>query len=116
MRSIIKRLLSITIASLGLGLSLAAIAQQYPAKTITIIVPFSAGGGMDTVARLLAENIKNTLGQTVIVDNNDPYSLKDVTISAIQDSSQPSVQPDNVRPPKGVPVGPNTYPNTSPGP
>ena len=47
----------------------AAMAQDFPSKTITIVVPFSAGGGVDTVARLLAENLRGTLKQNVIVDN-----------------------------------------------
>ena len=44
-------------------------AQDFPSKTITIVVPFSAGGGVDTVARLLAEKLRTTLKQNVIVDN-----------------------------------------------
>jgi tripartite-type tricarboxylate transporter receptor subunit TctC len=47
----------------------AVMAQDYPSKTITIVVPFSAGGGVDTVARLLAEKLRVTLKQNVIVDN-----------------------------------------------
>ena len=46
-----------------------AIAQEFPNKAITIIVPFSAGGGVDTIARLLAENLRGSLKQNVIVDN-----------------------------------------------
>lgn len=46
-----------------------AMAQDFPSKTITIVVPFSAGGGVDTVARLLAEKLRTTLKQNVIVDN-----------------------------------------------
>jgi tripartite-type tricarboxylate transporter receptor subunit TctC len=53
----------------SLGIAPAALAQDYPSKTITLIVPFSAGGGVDTVARLLAEKLRSTLKQNVIVDN-----------------------------------------------
>jgi tripartite-type tricarboxylate transporter receptor subunit TctC len=46
-----------------------ASAQVYPAKPITIIVPFGAGGPADTLARLLGERMKTTLGQNIIVEN-----------------------------------------------
>ena len=46
-----------------------AFAQTYPAKPITIVVPFAAGGPTDTLARLLGEHMRKTLGQPVIVDN-----------------------------------------------
>ncbi|HEY1231370.1 MAG TPA: tripartite tricarboxylate transporter substrate binding protein [Ramlibacter sp.] len=41
----------------------------YPSRPITIVVPFSAGGGVDTMARLLAEKLRGTLGANVFVDN-----------------------------------------------
>jgi len=44
-------------------------AQNYPARPITIIVPFSAGGPSDAMARILAERMKMTLGETVLVEN-----------------------------------------------
>ncbi|MFC4274612.1 tripartite tricarboxylate transporter substrate binding protein [Achromobacter aloeverae] len=44
-------------------------AQAYPAKPVTIIVPFSAGGGVDVMARLLAEKLRVTLKQNIIVEN-----------------------------------------------
>lgn len=47
----------------------AAIAQDYPNKNITIVVPFAAGGPTDTVARLVAQSMSGTLKQTVIVEN-----------------------------------------------
>jgi tripartite-type tricarboxylate transporter receptor subunit TctC len=48
---------------------LAAIAQDFPTKAITIVVPFSAGGGVDAIARLLAEKLRVGLNQAVLVDN-----------------------------------------------
>ncbi|MFN7024085.1 MAG: tripartite tricarboxylate transporter substrate-binding protein [Pseudorhizobium sp.] len=44
-------------------------AQTYPDRTITMVVPFAAGGPTDTVARLVAEAMSNDLGQQVIVEN-----------------------------------------------
>ena len=44
-------------------------ADEYPSKTITLVVPFSAGGPTDTVARLIAVPMSKTLGQTIIVEN-----------------------------------------------
>jgi tripartite-type tricarboxylate transporter receptor subunit TctC len=52
----------------GAGLNSAS-AQDYPTGTITIVVPFSAGGPTDTVTRLVAEPMSRTLGQQVIVEN-----------------------------------------------
>jgi tripartite-type tricarboxylate transporter receptor subunit TctC len=44
-------------------------AQDYPTRPITLVVPFPAGGSIDTVARVLAERMKGALGQPVIVEN-----------------------------------------------
>ncbi len=48
-----------------------ALAQDaaYPTKPLTIVVPFSAGGGVDVMTRLLAEKLRASLGQVVNVDN-----------------------------------------------
>ena len=47
----------------------AAGAQSYPSRSITIIVPFAAGGPTDTLARILGEHMRASLGQPVIVEN-----------------------------------------------
>jgi tripartite-type tricarboxylate transporter receptor subunit TctC len=46
-----------------------ALAQEYPAKTITIVVPLAAGGGTDLLARVLAAKLRDRFGQPVIVEN-----------------------------------------------
>jgi len=50
-------------------LSAPAVAQNWPTKPVTIIVPFAAGGSTDVVARLLGQKLGELWGQTVIVDN-----------------------------------------------
>ncbi|WP_454628112.1 tripartite tricarboxylate transporter substrate binding protein BugD [Bradyrhizobium cenepequi] len=47
----------------------AAVAQPYPSHPITIIVPFSAGGPSDAMARILAERMKASLGETLLIEN-----------------------------------------------
>ena len=47
----------------------AAPAQVYPSRPITMVVPFAAGGPVDTVARILSEPMRATLGQSIIVEN-----------------------------------------------
>jgi tripartite-type tricarboxylate transporter receptor subunit TctC len=46
-----------------------ALAQNYPAHTITLIVPYPPGGGVDAMARVVAEKLAAVLGQQVVVDN-----------------------------------------------
>lgn len=46
-----------------------AVAQNYPERTITMVVPFAAGGPTDTVARLVAESMSKDLGQQIVVEN-----------------------------------------------
>jgi len=57
------------VAGLALVASTFAHAQTYPTKTVTMIVPFAAGGPTDTVARLVAQSMSKTLKQQVIVEN-----------------------------------------------
>jgi tripartite-type tricarboxylate transporter receptor subunit TctC len=46
-----------------------AAAQTYPSRTLSIVVPYPAGGSVDGVARILAQKLAETLGQSVIVEN-----------------------------------------------
>ncbi len=49
--------------------STSASAQAYPVRPITMIVPFAAGGPTDVIGRIMAERMRQTLGQTVVVEN-----------------------------------------------
>jgi len=62
------RLLAILLV-LACGLAGPAAAQTYPSRTVSIVVPYPAGGSVDGVARILAQKLAETLGQSVIVEN-----------------------------------------------
>ena len=55
--------------ALALAISGGALAQQYPTRNISMIVPYAAGGPTDTVARVTAQAMGKPLGATVIVEN-----------------------------------------------
>ncbi|WP_375143259.1 tripartite tricarboxylate transporter substrate-binding protein [Pelagibacterium sp. H642] len=68
MTSLLPRTALATFAALGL-MAGSAFAQDYPTQPITFIVPFSAGGPTDTVARLVAQAMSDELGQQILVQN-----------------------------------------------
>lgn len=53
----------------ALALSTSALAQQYPTKPVTVVVPFTPGGSSDITARTVAAKLQESLGQTFIIDN-----------------------------------------------
>ncbi len=57
------------VAVAAVGSPVAALAQSYPQRPITFIVPFAAGGGTDAFARPLAAQIENQIGQRIIIEN-----------------------------------------------
>ncbi len=61
--------LAICFAVAAALLSGRAFAADYPSRTVTIVVPFPAGAGVDVTARLLAERLSTQLGQSVVVEN-----------------------------------------------
>src|ERR1700694_2576905 len=65
------RLIGLSLLAL-LGLSAAANdaqAQAYPTRSITVVVPFPAGGPSDVVARIVTEHMGRTLGQLMVIEN-----------------------------------------------
>jgi tripartite-type tricarboxylate transporter receptor subunit TctC len=65
----IRKLLAATVLAIGAVATTVPASAQFPNKSITLILPAAAGGPTDTVARLVAESMGRTLGQTVIVEN-----------------------------------------------
>ena len=63
-----KRLVSIALALFAASVA-TALADTYPSRPVTIVVPYPAGGPTDTLARILADHMRTSLGQTVIVEN-----------------------------------------------
>ena len=55
--------------ALAASLPAAATAQNYPSRTVTVVVPFPAGGSVDGVARILVQKLNETVGQHFIVEN-----------------------------------------------
>src|SRR5262245_724518 len=62
-----KALLSLLSAALGAALP--AQAQDYPTRSITLVVPFPAGGGVDSMGRIVADQLTLAFGQQVVVEN-----------------------------------------------
>ena len=64
-----RRLLGAAAAVLLLAHAVAARAQDFPSRAITVIVVFAPGGATDVLARIAAEHMGRTLGQRVVVEN-----------------------------------------------
>jgi len=63
-----RRVIAAVALATLLGVAVAP-AQTYPSRPVSMIVPFPAGGATDTLARFLAERMKQSLGQPVIIEN-----------------------------------------------
>ncbi|WP_420134228.1 tripartite tricarboxylate transporter substrate-binding protein [Rhodopseudomonas sp.] len=69
--NLFARLLRLSRTTLAAGAILAtpAVAADYPTRTITMIVPFAAGGPTDVIARIVAQHMSTTLGQAIVIEN-----------------------------------------------
>jgi tripartite-type tricarboxylate transporter receptor subunit TctC len=63
------RLVPLLAAGMLVAATAPAPAQDYPARPITVVVPFSAGGPSDVVARIVTEHMAKTLGQSLVIEN-----------------------------------------------
>ena len=66
MRSLFK---AAAVAAVAFGVCAGAFGQDYPTRTITLVVPYPPGGGVDAMARVVAEKLAVALGQQVVVEN-----------------------------------------------
>src|SRR3990172_1469745 len=64
----------------------AALAQAWPSKTIRMVVPFPAGGGVDYIGRIVGKSLSDRLGQQVVVDNR-PGASGIIALEALKASA-----------------------------
>jgi tripartite-type tricarboxylate transporter receptor subunit TctC len=60
---------TVALALVGTCAADAARADEYPSRPIRIVVPYAPGGGADTVARIVAKRVGETIGQTIVIEN-----------------------------------------------
>ena len=65
----LKQLIAGLLAGASMSAAMAAGPDGYPARPVTVIVPFAPGGGSDNVARIIATRLSERTGGTFIIDN-----------------------------------------------
>src|SRR6476659_2444275 len=68
-RALMRRSVGWTVLLVAILLNCRAFGQNYPSRPITLIVPYAAGGGVDAVARVIADSLGARLGQKIIIEN-----------------------------------------------
>jgi tripartite-type tricarboxylate transporter receptor subunit TctC len=74
---------ALVLATALLALAAPASAQTYPSRTVSVIVPFPAGGSVDGVARILVQKLNETVGQHFIVENRPGGASGNVGANAV---------------------------------
>jgi tripartite-type tricarboxylate transporter receptor subunit TctC len=69
MKSRLMRIFQVSLFGLAFGISGMTNAQTYPSRTVKLVIPFSAGATADTLGRLIARDMAENLGQSVVVEN-----------------------------------------------
>jgi hypothetical protein len=76
---VLLRLAALATAACWLMLpSSGAVAQDYPTKSVRMIVPFGAGGPADVYARVLAQHLSDSLKQSFVVETTSKFALQDL--------------------------------------
>src|ERR1043165_4281972 len=68
-REVNMRLIAMAIAAVAAMLAGPASAEQWPARSVKLIVPYPAGGNVDSAARIIADKLQEKLGQPFIIEN-----------------------------------------------
>ncbi len=74
-RSLTSRYVALALA-LALCAAIAPARAEYPERAVTVVVPFPPGGGTDVYARMLAEELRDKLKQTFVVENRPGASMQ----------------------------------------
>jgi tripartite-type tricarboxylate transporter receptor subunit TctC len=64
-----RRTLTLVLTCITLSGMCAANAQTYPTRPVTLIVPYGAGGPLDTLTRIVSERMRIALGQSLVIEN-----------------------------------------------
>lgn len=79
-----KRLVHTLLAAAAVASAMPASAQTYPTRTVTIVVPFAAGGGTDLLARLVAQRLEGTLGKPFVIENRPGAGTITAAMAAVR--------------------------------